>query len=749
MRYLLLLTLAFLSAAQLVNAQGTKADYERSDLWGGMMNSKLTNVTLRPSWVGEGSTFWYRREIQPGEWEFLLVKSDDHQPTPAFDHEALAAKLKELTGHGGDAKKLPISDLTFDEDLKSVSFDADDKRYRFDVETKELKEVGARRNRGPRRNFRNNSRPRSDFTRPSRTSPDGDYAIEIDGRSLILKDVKNSQERTLWMLEDDSKDEAISPDVFWAEDLSHLVAVVEKKGGDRKVYYVESSPKDQLQPKLKNYDYLKPGDDVLQKRLVLIDIESGKATPVSSELFSNQWGLDEFHWSPDGKELRFFFNQRGHQVFRLLGLNMETGEVRTIIEEKSDTFLDWAYKRNLVHLPKTDEYLWTSERDGWNHIYLYDAATGKVKRQLTQGEWVVRKFRSTNEENREVIIELSGYVEGQNPYYIHAARIGLDDGKMTLLTEGNGSHTVDFSPDGQVFVDTWSRVDCGPRHVLRDAKSGDVITDLGECDLSAIMQAGWIAPEPFVAKARDGVTDIYGCIYRPSTFDPSKKYPVIEWIYAGPHGSHAPITFSASSRSQALAELGFVVVMLDGMGTSDRSKAFHDVCWKNIADAGFPDRKLWIKEAAKTRPWMDLTRVGIGGGSAGGQNAMRALIDHHDFYHVAVADCGCHDNRMDKIWWNEQWMGWPIGPHYEEQSNVTGASKMEGKLFLIVGEADENVDPASTMQVVNALIKNDKDFDLLVVPGTGHGAGTSTSYGWRRWRDFYVRHLLGVEPRAN
>jgi dipeptidyl aminopeptidase/acylaminoacyl peptidase len=245
---------------------------------------------------------------------------------------------------------------------------------------------------------------------------------------------------------------------------------------------------------------------------------------------------------------------------------------------------------------------------------------------------------------------------------------------------------------------------------------------------------------------RDGKTPIYGIVIKPSNFDPSVRYPVIEEIYAGPQGAFVPKEFGRLTRQHALAELGFVIVQIDGMGTSQRSKAFHDVCWKNLGDSGFPDRIPWMREAARTRPWMDLTRVGVYGGSAGGQSSTRALLAHGDFYKVAVSDCGCHDNRMDKIWWNEQWMGWPLGPHYAEQSNVTQAKNLTGKLLLIVGEVDSNVDPASTLQVAAALVRADKDFDLLIMPSANHGAAESP-YGTRRRQDFFVRHLHGHEPR--
>jgi dipeptidyl aminopeptidase/acylaminoacyl peptidase len=261
-----------------------------------------------------------------------------------------------------------------------------------------------------------------------------------------------------------------------------------------------------------------------------------------------------------------------------------------------------------------------------------------------------------------------------------------------------------------------------------------------------LLAGGFRPPERFVAKGRDGVTDIWGILIEPSTFDAKRRYPVIESIYAGPHDHFVPKTWGLQARQRELAELGFVVVQIDGMGTNWRSRAFHDVCWRNLKDSGLPDRIVWLREAAKTRPWLDLERVGIFGGSAGGQSALAALLHHGDFYDVAVADCGCHDNRMDKIWWNEAWMGWPVGPWYADSSNVTHAAKLSGKLLLTVGELDRNVDPASTMQVVDALIRADKDFDFVMVPGGGHGVGES-SYLARRRQDFFVRHLLGVEPR--
>jgi dipeptidyl aminopeptidase/acylaminoacyl peptidase len=334
--------------------------------------------------------------------------------------------------------------------------------------------------------------------------------------------------------------------------------------------------------------------------------------------------------------------------------------------------------------------------------------------------------------------------------------VNLDDAGLTILTQANGYHSgrstdknkvsIRFSPDERWFLDVYSRVDLPPVTELRRTSDGALVCVLEKGDAKDLTAAGWRAPEPFMAKGRDGSTDIHGVIFRPSNFNPAEKYPVIEQIYAGPHGHFVPKEWNTSMRQQSLAELGFIVVQIDGMGTNWRSRAFHEVAWKNLKDGGFPDRIAWMRAAAGKYPQMDLARVGIYGGSAGGQNALAALLHHGDFYKAGASDCGCHDNRMDKIWWNEAWMGWPVGQEYAENSNVTHAGKLTGKLLLTVGELDHNVDPASTMQVVNALIKADKDFELLVIPGADHGAGEST-YAARRRMDFFVKHLLGTEPR--
>lgn len=587
-------------------------------------------------------------------------------------------------------------------------------------------------------------------TAPPGRSPDKQWIAFVRESNLHLRSTRTGKEVQLSF--DGGLGNAYSGSVAWSPDSKFLVGTRVEAGADHKVYLIESSPPDQTQPKLHSYDYLKPGDKLPHPHPTLFEIETRRAIPLREDLFPNPFtesGELPVRWEADSSRFTFVYNQRGHQVLRVISVAAASGEVRALVDERSETFIDYSGKQYLQWLEKRRELIWMSERDGWNHLYLYDAEAGKVKAQITKGEWVVLGVDRVDEERGQIWFRAGGILPNQDPYQVHHARVNLDGSGLVLLTEGDGTHHIQWSPDRRFLIDSFSRVDVAPSHELRRAEDGKKVSVLEEGNLDELLRVGWRSPERFVAKGRDGATDIYGVIYRPMSFDPTRSYPVIEYIYAGPHDAHVPKSFAALQRGSVaeLAELGFIVVQIDGMGTSDRSKRFHDVCWRNLGDAGFPDRIAWMKAAAAKYPFMDLGRVGIYGGSAGGQNSTRALLAHGDFYRVAVSDCGCHDNRMDKIWWNEQWMGWPIGPHYEAQSNVTQAHRLQGKLMLVVGELDRNVDPASTLQVANALIKADKDFDFLVIPGAGHGAAESP-YGKRRRADFFVRHLLGVEPRS-
>ena len=611
------------------------------------------------------------------------------------------------------------------------------------------------------------ARPEAPAARPDTSSPDGKWEATVHGHNLYVRDTSTGKETPLTFdanpnstySRSEEADRAIemnyetrdpatpTPEVFWSPDSRKLVAMRLRPGTVRRVYFVQSSPEDQLQPKLDSYPYLKPGDEVPVRRPHLFDIERKQEIPVKDDLFQNPWSIGDLRWDTNSARFTFLFNQRGHQALRIIAVDGQTGAARPLVDEQSRTFICYSGKFFSEYLEGSGEIIWMSERDGWNHLYLHDATTGQVKNQITKGQWVVRKVERVDREKRQIWFQAGGIRPGQDPYYLHYCRVNFDGTGLTILTEGDGTHTVQFSPDQRFLLDTWSRVNLAPVNELRRTEDGKLVCLLEEADARDLFTTGWSAPEPFVAKGRDGVTDICGIIHRPKDLDPKKKYPVIESIYAGPQDSFVPKAWRSSYRWESLMARGFVLVQIDGMGTANRSKAFHDVCFKNLADAGFPDRIAWMKAAAAKYPYLDPTRVGLFGGSAGGQNALGGMLTHPEFYKAAAADCGCHDNRMDKSWWNEQWMGWPVGPEYEQCSNVTLAHKLQGKLLLTVGEMDKNVDPASTMQVVNALIKADKDFELIIFPNGGHGSGSSP-YGERRRIDFFVRNLLGDEAHG-
>ena len=538
----------------------------------------------------------------------------------------------------------------------------------------------------------------------------------------------------------------------WSPDSKKLVAYHTRPGYDREVMYIESSPVDQIQPKHRTEHYVKPGDPVDLAFPALFDVASKQETEIDRALFPNAYAISTPVWWKDSRGFTFEYNQRGHQIYTVIEVNAQNGKARPLIAEETKTFFYYndlgpglsAGRKYRHDVNDGKEIIWASERDGWEHLYLYDGVTGKLKNQITKGNWLVRNVDFVNDAKRQIWFETGGMVPGQDPYFTQMYRINFDGTGLTKLTDADGMHTVTFSHDRAFYIDSWQRVDLAPVAQLRRSLNQTVVMDLDKGDPAALLAAGFKFPEVFVAKGRDGKTDIWGTITRPLNFDPSKKYPVIENIYAGPQGSFVPKTFSAVAPDQSLAELGFIVVHIDGMGTSNRSKAFHDVAFKNLGDAGFPDRILWHQAAAAKYPYYDLSRVGIFGTSAGGQSALGAVLFHQELYKVVVTNSGCHDNRMDKMWWNEQWMSWPIGPQYAAASNVDNAYRLQGKALIIAGEMDTNVDPASSLQVVNALVKAHKHFDMLYIPGQNHGVGILAEEHYRD--DYFVHNLLGAEP---
>ena len=583
------------------------------------------------------------------------------------------------------------------------------------------------------------------------TSFDGNYQAFVQNFNVFLKPKGDLPAFPISF--DGSENNYYSLRTFaWSPDSKKLTAYHTRPGYDREVMQIESSPADQIQPKHSTFNYSKPGDTLDIAFPALFDIATKQETEIDHALFPNPYDISAPVWWKDNRGFTFEYNQRGHQAYTVIEVDAQTGKTRPLIAEQTKTFFYYsdlgpglsAGRKYRHDVNDGKEIIWASERDGWEHLYLYDGVSGKVKNQITKGNWLVRNVDYVDDQKRQIWFETGGIVPGQDPYFTQLYRINLDGTGLTKLTDADGMHTVTFSKDHKFYVDTWQRVDLAPVAQLRRISDQAIVMDLDKGDTSALLAAGFKAPEVFVAKGRDGQTDIWGTITRPMNFDPSKKYPVIENIYAGPQGSFVPKTFSAVAPDQALAELGFIVVHIDGMGTSNRSKAFHDVAFKNLGDAGFPDRILWHKAAAAKYPYYDISRVGIFGTSAGGQSSLGGALFHPEFYKVVVTNSGCHDNRMDKIWWNEQWMSWPLGPQYAASSNVDNAYRLQGKALIIVGEMDTNVDPASSLQVVNALVKAHKHFDMLYIPGQNHGVGILSDEHYRD--DYFVHNLLGVEP---
>ncbi|MFC2161855.1 DPP IV N-terminal domain-containing protein, partial [Acidobacteriota bacterium] len=727
----------------LLSSQIKSEDYERAADLREKFQSLVVNTVQGSGWIQKTSRFWYRKSIEGG-FEFNIVDADNVSKNIAFDHTRIAEALTELLKEDIDPKTLPFRSIRFTPDEKSIQFDIEGVTYSCDLTTYSCKKgdpVRSRRSGSGFTMWERGPAPEAESSE-TKTSPDGKWEAFIKNYNIYIR-VKDAEEEFALSHDGSEGNYYTFSSISWSPDSEQLAAYRLERGYHRVIHYVESSPDDQLQAKHHQMEYAKPGDALDIDVPVLFHIGAKKQISVDNALFSNPYDMSRIQWRKDSRAFMFEYNQRGHQIYRIIEVDRK-GVPRAVISEEEDTFFCYSYNKYRYDIDDGKEIIWMSERDGWNHLYLYDGKTGGVKNQITDGDWVVRGVDKVDEEKRQIYFRASGVNPGEDPYFIHAYRINFDGTGLTDLTEGDGHYTISYSSDMRFYFDTWSRVDSPPITELHRSSDGKVIMQVEKANIENLIEAGWSAPEVFVAKGRDGKTDIWGIINRPIDFNPDKKYPVIEYIYAGPHSSFVPKSFSAFNRMQSLAEMGFIVVQCDGMGTNHRSKAFHDVAWKNLGDAGFPDRILWHKAIAAKYSYYDIDRMGIYGNSAGGQNALGGLLFHPEFYKAAVSSCGCHDNRMDKIWWNEQWMGWPLGPEYAAASNVDNAYRLEGKLLLILGEMDTNVDPASTMQVVDALIKADKTFDFLFIPGGGHGMGGA--YGQRKMIDFFVHNLQNLTP---
>jgi dipeptidyl aminopeptidase/acylaminoacyl peptidase len=738
-------------------AQLTPADYERALNLQEKYRALVVHVPDRLEWIEGTDRFMYRRTIAGGH-EYVLVDAESQATKPAFDHARLAGALSKALDEPVKPEALPLEQLTLEPDGAALRFRHGRDHWRCDLTAYTCAKLPAPEGEPIADDDGGYDSTPSPINGPAHgaPSPDGKWLAFVENYNVAVRPAhvkpEDAERQTDVLSEDGSEGNYYAVETLaWSPDSKHLAAYRIRPGYRREIHYVESSPADQLQPESSSMVYPKPGDVLSLYQPVLFQVDAKAELPIDSALFPNPYEMSPFEWWKDSRGFTFDYNQRGHQVYRVIEVDAATGKPRTLIEETSQTFINYEPlerdqydhgKHYRFDIDDGKEIIWASERDGWEHLYLFNGHTGALEQQITHGDWVVRAVDRVDEAGREIYFEASGMNPDEDPYYVHGYKVHFDGTGLTPLDPLEADHTLSYSSDGKYYVDTYSRLDLPSVMELHRSADGSLVMTVDKADDTQLKAAGWHPAEPFHTAGRDGKTQIWGIISRPANFDPQKKYPVVEDIYAGPQGSFVPKDFSV--RGEPLTELGFVVVQIDGMGTNNRSRAFHDVAWHNLKDAGFPDRILWHKAVAAKYPWYDIARgVGIFGTSAGGQSAMGALLFHPEFYKVAVANSGSHDNRMDKIWWNEQWMGWPIGPWYSESSNVDNAWRLQGKLLLVMGEMDKNVDPSTTLQVADRLIKAGKDFDFLLVPGGGHGAGGR--YGERRLLDFFVRNLLN-EP---
>jgi dipeptidyl aminopeptidase/acylaminoacyl peptidase len=729
----------------------TADDYSRAEQFLGYNTNRLVlHLAAQPTWVGD-DRFWYRTTTENGT-EFFQVEAATGARTPAFDQAKIAAALSSAARTNYSAYRLPFNQFEFSSDRKSISFNAGGSQWTCDVG-----------------GTRCDSKQRPQQGSPIVASPDGKRAAFIRDYNLWVRDTASGKETQL--TKDGVKEYGYATDnagwihsdnaiLLWSPDSKKIATFQQDERGTGEMYLVSTGVG---HPKLEAWKYPLPGDSkIFMIERVVIDVDRARVVrlqmppdPHRSSVCDDvecNGPFEDVEWSADGKQLAFLSTSRDHKEAHLRVADTETGKVRDVLEEKVATYYESGNDaHNWRFLPASNEVIWFSERDNWGQLYLYDLQTGRLKNQITSGEGNVAQLVRVDEKNRLLYFRGVGKEKGRDPYFIHFYRIGFDGKNLTLLTPEEATHVIAPSPSGKYFVDSYSKPDVAPTTVLRDS-DGKLIATLERTDISRLVAAGWKPPEPIVVKGRDGTTDLYGLLYKPTKLNPSAKYPIINHIYPGPQtGSVGPRNFlSARGDSQALAELGFVVVEVDGMGTPWRSKKFHDAYFADMGDNTLPDQVAAMKELAGRYPWIDLNRAGIWGHSGGGYATAGAMLHYPDFFKVGISESGNHDNRNYEDDWAEKWQGLlarkPDGTtNYDSQANQNFAKNLKGKLLLTHGTMDDNVPPSNTMVLVDELIKANKDFDLLLLPNRRHGYAAEPYMIRRRW-DYFVRHLLGAEP---
>ncbi|MFI5011096.1 MAG: prolyl oligopeptidase family serine peptidase [Hyphomicrobiales bacterium] len=748
------------------------------------LRPSLYNPQLRPHWIGAADRFWYRHESPDGV-SFTLVDAATGIRQPAFDHAAAAAALAAVTDTPCHPQRLPIAAL----DLTALPM----LRLRLpDGRWVRLPEIGAAV-----------AEPPPPALRPGEVrSPDGTRAVFCRDHDLWLRDLATSGEVRL------TSDGAAHHAYGKSPDMNLTTATLARRGirlpanvmwspDGRKLLTSRLDERDVLdlplvqhvpdgggaRPVLLALKFAFSGDAALPLEThCIIDISTGRLTTgVSGPHVTGMTTCiekEEAWWSADSTRVFFLDRDRFWQRLTLSELTAATGIVRAVHTETAATFIDTNLSvlglPNIRVLEASGEFIWFSQQDGWAHLYLHDLATGALKHRITQGDWVVRDLVHVDEAARSIEFLAAGLDSRDNPYHRTLCRIGLDGTGLAVLTPGGGDHALAMpikriprdhirpepeigawrAPSGHYFVHTRSDLTTLPVSDLRRA-DGTLVARLATTDIAAGLAADWRWPTPFRVSAADDRTELFGALWRPTDFDPSRKYPVIDYIYPGPQRGQLPTVMltdilpelGRACLPQAFAELGFVVIAVDGRGTPLRSKAFHDLCYGNLHDPGtLADHVATLRQLAARHAWIDLSRVGIMGHSGGGYASVRALLDYPDVFHAAVATAGNHDQMGYSFAWAEKYMG-PVTHHadgttnYSRAANAPYASNLRGKLLLATGDMDDNVHPALTMQLAAALIAADKDFDFVPLPNDDHTTVWAKPYFLRRAMEFMVRCL--------
>jgi dipeptidyl aminopeptidase/acylaminoacyl peptidase len=763
MRYCVVLPLVLFAALPAAAQQATSpaalsaADYQRAErMLGSFTNPLVLRASVRPMWLDAGR-FWYRNTMADGE-EYVLVDPAVRSRERAFDHQRMAAALSAAADTTFAPMTLPISAIEFSADRRTVTLAVGQARYECETSGTGCIALPAEPSTPPVDN--------------AVVSPDGRRAAFIRDHDLWVVETGSGVETRLttdgvedygYATNNAGWTKSDRPVLVWSPDSRRIATFRHDARGVGMMYLTTTEVG---HPQLEAWRYPLPGDSLIFRiERVIIDVDNTTLTPLRMPpdphrstfcdhvYCGGTWA--DVEWYPDASHVAFVSSSRDHKEARLRVANASTGEVREVLEEivatqyeSGEGGINWRV------LPASNEVIWFSERSDWGNLYLYDLATGRLKHPITTGEGPVLDIVRIDETSRTLWFMGAGREPGRDPYFQHLYRVSLDGGQPRLLTPENANHSITVSPDGRFFVDTWSTPDSPPVTVVRELDDGDRVMTLEEADISRLRATGWTPPIPFTVKARDGVTDLHGLMYRPTDFDSTRSYPILNYLYPGPQsGSVGSRSFSAArSDKRAIAELGFIVVEVDAMGTPTRSKSFHDAYYGDMGDNGLPDQITMIEQLAARHSWMDVDRVGIWGHSGGGFAAADAIMRYPDFYKVAVSQAGNHDNRLYEDDWGERYHGLlvehPDGTtNYDNQANQLLAPNLRGKLLIAHGTLDGNVPPYSTLIVVNELIRHNKDFDLIMFPNRRHGFGNEPYMMRRRW-DYFVKWLMGAEPPA-